>query len=173
MRLGWRDRAHEALAFFFADQQPPGWNQWAEVVSRTPRTPFFVGDLPHAWVESDYVRSALDMFAFVREDTGQDVDEALVIGAGIPADWLDGEGVAVEGLRTPYGLLGYALRRDKGTVRLRLSPGLAPPPGGVVLQLPATLKIVSARIDGSRALPDTAGELRISRLPAEVVIRVR
>jgi len=168
VRLGWRDRAHEALEFFFADQQPRGWNQWAEVVSRTPRKPFFVGDLPHAWVESDYVRSTLDMFAYTR-----DIDQALVIGAGIPADWLDGEGVAVDGLRTPYGVLGYTLRRDKGEVRLVLSPGLKLPPGGVLLQLPASLKVGRARIDGSPARPSAAGELRIDRVPAEVVIEVR
>ncbi|MHB8913126.1 MAG: discoidin domain-containing protein, partial [Lysobacter sp.] len=155
VRLGWRERAHEALAFFFADQQPRGWNQWAEVVSRTPRKPFFVGDLPHAWVESDYVRSTLDMFAYTR-----DLDDALVIGAGIPADWLDGEGVAVEGLRTPYGVLGYALRRDQDEVRLRLSPGLTLPAGGVVLQLPAAMKVGSARINGSPARPNDAGEWR-------------
>ena len=173
VRLGRRDRAHEALAFFFADQQPRGWNQWAEVVSHTPRKPFFVGDLPHAWVASDYVRSALDMFAYVRESSGRDLDEALVIGAGIPADWLDGEGVAVEGLRTPYGVLGYTLRRDGGAVRLRLSPGLKLPPGGVVLQLPAAMKVGNARIVGSSARPNDAGELRIDRVPADVVIKVR
>ena len=97
VRLGWRERAHEALDFFFKDRQPPAWNQWAEVVSRTPRTPFFLGDLPHAWVESDYVRSALDLFAYGREQ-----DEDLVVGAGIPAMWLEGAGVSVDGLRTPH-----------------------------------------------------------------------
>ena len=29
VRLGRRERALEALDFFFADQQPPQWNQWA------------------------------------------------------------------------------------------------------------------------------------------------
>lgn len=169
VRLGWRDRAHEALAFFFADQQPRGWNQWAEVVSRTPRQPFFVGDLPHAWVESDYVRSTLDMFAYVREGSGSEVDEALVIGAGIPADWLDGAGVTVDGLRTPYGVLGFSLRRDKSGVRLRLSPGLRLPPGGVVLQLPAASMVGLARIAGA-VMPDNVGELRIDRVPADVVV---
>ncbi|HZF97950.1 MAG TPA: discoidin domain-containing protein, partial [Pseudoxanthomonas sp.] len=60
VRLGWRDRAWEATDFFFGDRAPEPWNQWAEVVSRTPRAPFFLGDLPHAWVGSDFVRSALD-----------------------------------------------------------------------------------------------------------------
>src|SRR5690606_9168442 len=34
VRLGWRDRAQQASEFFFKDRAPPGWNQWAEVVSR-------------------------------------------------------------------------------------------------------------------------------------------
>ncbi len=65
--LGWRERAWEATEYFFRDRRPVEWNQWAEVVSSTPRTPFFVGDLPHAWVASDFLRSALDMFAYTRE----------------------------------------------------------------------------------------------------------
>src|SRR5690606_22822498 len=56
VRLGWRDRAWQATEYFFADRAPQPWNQWAEVVSSTPRKPFFVGDLPHAWVASDFVR---------------------------------------------------------------------------------------------------------------------
>lgn len=168
VRLGWRDRAHEALAFFFADQQPRGWNQWAEVVSRTPRKPFFVGDLPHAWVESDYLRSTLDMFAHTR-----DMDEALVIGAGIPADWLHGDGVAVAGLRTPYGVLGYTLRREKDRIMLQLSQGLRMPAGGVVLQLPSALAVGSAFIDGSPAGWTGSGELRIDHAPAGVLIEIR
>ncbi|HEY5805410.1 MAG TPA: discoidin domain-containing protein [Lysobacter sp.] len=166
VRLGWRERAHEALAFFFADQQPRAWNQWAEVVSRTPRKPFFLGDLPHAWVASDYVRSALDLFAYGRED-----DDALVIAAGIPADWLDGEGVRVANLRTPHGPLGYWLRRDGKRVLLDLSPGLTPPPGGVVLTWPYPDPPAATRIDGEPAHWRN-GELRIDRAGAEVEIKL-
>ena len=61
----------------FDDRAPRGWNQWGEVVSRTPRKPFFLGDLPHAWVASDFVRSALDMFAYHRE-----ADDRVVLAAG-------------------------------------------------------------------------------------------
>jgi hypothetical protein len=166
VRLGWRDRAHEALDFFFKDQQPRGWNQWAEVVSRTPRKPFFVGDLPHAWVESDYVRSALDMFAYTR-----DVDQALVIAAGVPAAWLDGEGVSVEKLRTPYGELGYRFKRDGKRVSLELSPGLQVPPGGVMVKWPFDRAPGKTRVDGrERAWVD--GELKIERVPARVVVEI-
>lgn len=167
VRLGWRDRAHEALAFFFADQQPRSWNQWAEVVSRTPRKPFFVGDLPHAWVASDYVRSALDLFAYTR-----DLDDALVIAAGIPADWLEGEGVSVAHLRTPYGPLGYSLRQADGALVLQVAPDTKIPPGGLVLPWPYPASPGKTTIDGKPATWHD-GELKIDRAGATVRARLR
>jgi hypothetical protein len=165
VRLGWRGRANEALDFFFDDQQPRGWNQWAEVVSRTPRTPFFLGDLPHAWVESDYVRSALDMFAYTRES-----DDAVVIAAGVPVEWLQ-DGVAITGLRTPHGTLGYALRREGGRLTLTLHEGLRLPAGGVVLPWPYPGEPGAARVNGRRT-GWKEGELRIDTIPANVVIDI-
>ncbi|MFC5578202.1 discoidin domain-containing protein [Lysobacter niabensis] len=164
VRLGWRDRAHGALDFFFDDQQPRGWNQWAEVVSRTPRKPFFVGDLPHAWVESDYVRSVLDMFAYTRED-----DDALVVAAGIPADWLEGEGVEVSGLRTPYGALAYSMRSRNGELAFDMPAGLWLPKGGVVIALPPEWREGRVRVDG-KAVQVRDGELRLQRLPAHITV---
>ncbi|MEH6413984.1 discoidin domain-containing protein [Pseudomonas sp. CGJS7] len=164
VRLGWRERAHEALEFFFKDQQPRGWNQWAEVVSRTPRKPFFVGDLPHAWVESDYVRSALDLFAYTR-----DVDRALVIAAGVPAAWLDGEGASVRGLRTPYGELSYRFRREGRQATLEIDGGLDVPAGGVVVTWPFETAPGKTRVDG-RERAWSGGELKIDKLPARVSI---
>lgn len=79
----------------------------------------------------------------------------------------------VDGLRTPYGELGYTMQRDGQQVTLRLSPGLRVPSGGVVLQLPAALTGGIATIDGVPAQWGEAGELRIDRVPAEVVIARR
>ena len=67
VRLGWRERAHEVLDFFMNDRRPAAWNQWAEVVGRVAREPRFLGDMPHGWISSDYIRSALDLFAYERE----------------------------------------------------------------------------------------------------------
>jgi hypothetical protein len=167
VRLGWRDRATQALDFFFAHQQPPAWNQWAEVVSRTPRTPFFLGDLPHAWVESDYVRSVLDLFAYERAK-----DDALVLAAGIPSAWMDGTGIAIEGLRTPYGALAYTLRWHDGVFELRVPAGLRLPPGGLVMPWPGEGMPKWVRLNGKPAsLKD--GELRIQELPARVEMAAR
>jgi hypothetical protein len=66
VRLGWRERVPSLLDFFMADRRPAAWNQWAEVVGRELRQPRFVGDMPHAWIASDFLRSLYDMFAWER-----------------------------------------------------------------------------------------------------------
>lgn len=164
VRLGQRQRAWETFEYFFADRAPHAWNQWAEVVSRTPRVPFFVGDLPHAWVGSDYVRSALDMFAYVRE-----VDDSIVLAAGLPPAWFDGEGVSMRGMRTPHGTLGYSLKRTGNTLELTLAPGSGLPAGGVVLPWPYAGTPGRTTINGKTARW-TDGELRVQDLPAKVRI---
>jgi hypothetical protein len=82
IRLGMARRAVPLIDYFLADQRPPEWNQWAEVVRRDPRKAGFIGDMPHAWVASDFVRSMLDAVVYDRDDG------TLVIGAGIPQSWL-------------------------------------------------------------------------------------
>ncbi len=155
LRLGQAGRAHEALTFFFGDQRPQGWNQWAEVVGREVRQPRFVGDMPHTWISSDYVRSALDMFAYERED-----DQALVLAAGIPVAWMQGSGVAVSGLRTSCGTLGYRLRLVRGQLHLDLQPGVTLPAGGLVFQWPGKTRPPQAMVNG-RPLPWDGMTLRV------------
>jgi len=167
VRLGWRERAWEAVEFFFEDRAPQPWNQWGEVVSATPRKPFFLGDLPHAWVGSDFVRSALDMFAYVRE-----IDDSIVLAAGIPAAWLEGEGVAIQGLRTPSGKLGYSLRKQGKQLRLRIEPGLELPSGGMVLPWPYESVPGKATVNGM-PVSWKDRELRVRALPADVVTELQ
>jgi len=166
VRLGWRERANELVRYFFGHRTPQPWHQWAEVVSRTPREPFFVGDLPHAWVESDFVRTALDMFAYTRE-----IDDSIVLAAGIPSAWLGEGGIAIDGMRTPHGALGYRLRREGNQLQLDVPKGLRLPKGGLVLPWPYTGAPGRATINGKAAQWDK-GELRIQQLPATVRIAV-
>ena len=111
VRLGRVDEAHRVLAWFFTHQRPAGWNQWAEVVLPDAREVRFLGDMPHAWVSSDYLRAALDLLAYEREASG-----SLVLGAGLPAAWRAAGDVGVTGLSTAWGRLDYRLlrRRDGG-----------------------------------------------------------
>lgn len=166
VRLGWRERAWQATEFFFKDRSPQAWNQWAEVVSRTPRKPFFVGDLPHAWVASDFVRSALDMFAYSR-----DVDQSLVLAAGVPVRWFDGDGIGVKGLRTPEGLLDYRLQRRDRQLVLEVRPGVVPPAGGLILPWPYAGEPGAATVNGEPA-EWIDNELHVHAVPARVEIEI-
>jgi hypothetical protein len=163
VRLGWRERGQELLEYFFKDQRPAGWNQWAEVVGREPRQPRFIGDMPHAWIASDYIRSALDMFAYERQS-----DKSLVLAAGIPSDWFKGPGFAAKNLRTPYGSLSLSLKR-RGTDLVVSLDGSARPPGGFILPAPWP-HLPTARGSDGRPLPWLNGELHIKDLPAEILI---
>ncbi len=156
VRLGHRDRAMQALDFFMADRRPQAWNGWAEVVGRELREPRFIGDMPHAWISSDYIRSTLDLFAYER-----DADHALVLAAGVPTAWLDtAEGVGVRDLRTAYGSLTYAFRKQGRDYVLTLEPDVAPP-GGFVVQWPkGETPPATVRIDGRTARFEN-GELSI------------
>jgi hypothetical protein len=130
VRLGWTERAHQLLDFFLTDQRPPAWNQWPEVVYRDPRKPGFLGDLPHTWVGSDYVRSFLDLLAYER-----DSDHALILAAGVPDSWIASPGgVAVRHLPTPWGLLDYSLAKEGGSVRLKVGGAMKLPQGGIVIR---------------------------------------
>jgi len=161
-RLGWPDRAHAMLHFFFKDQRPQGWNQWAEVVLPQVRQVRFLGDMPHAWVSSDYIRSALDLFAYDRE-----ADDALVIGAGLEPAWLAQGDIDLRGLSTPYGTLDYRLMRNPRGWTLDLPRPLTGLRGGVRLLWPGTGPLPKAMHDG-RALAFQGRELRLPDAPAVV-----
>ena len=159
VRLGWRERARELLEFFLKDQRPAGWNQWAEVVGRDPRQPQFIGDMPHAWVSSDYIRSVLDMFVYERQTDG-----ALVVAKGIPDDWVEPTGFSAKNLRTPYGRVDLSFRPEGTDVLIEIT-GDANPPGGFILPFPWAHLAKGGSGDAS---PPQDGELHFVHLPVRV-----
>lgn len=166
VRLGWRERARELLDFFFSYQYPAGWRQWAEVVWNDDRVPHFIGDLPHTWVGSDYIRSVLDMLAYDLEN-----EEALVVGAGIPAEWLQSGDVKIRDLPTPYGPLTYEMALgDGGEIQMKIQGDLEVPPGGIVIRAPATKPIHRAKVNGEPVPLDAEGSVVVRELPASVVL---
>ncbi|WP_430635059.1 discoidin domain-containing protein [Sphingomonas hankookensis] len=145
VRLGWRERANRMLDFYMGDRRPGGWNGWAEVVGRDPRDIRFLGDVPHAWVASDYIRAALDLFAYVDQDR-----RAIVLAGGLDRDWLADRGSDVRGLRTPYGTIDLAIRAEEDRVVATIGGG-AMPPGGFVLPWPLDGEAGRATINGKPA----------------------
>lgn len=142
VRLGRREEANALLDFYMGDRRPAAWNGWAEVVGRDPREIRFIGDMPHAWVASDFIRAALDLFAY--EDIGA---ERLVLAAGLTPEWLAGPGVRVSGLRTRWGTIDLAARTDDGALEMTVS-GTAMPPNGLAVPWPLTGMPGRAVVDG-------------------------
>jgi hypothetical protein len=166
VRLGWKQRAHEAIGLFFGHQRPRAWNQWAEVVFRDEKSPRFIGDMPHTWVGSDFIRSVLDLFAYERTHDG-----ALVIGAGVPEAWVrEGEGLQMTGLRTYYGTLDLRMNAEGDAVRVRVG-GDVRAPGGIVIRTPLDRPIRRATVNGRRVPVDAdAREIVVRAAPADVVL---
>lgn len=167
VRLGRRREVQELLEFFLSDRRPHPWNQWPEIAWHDYRTPGHLGDLPHAWIGAEYILAFLSLFLFERE-----ADQALVIGAGIPEDWLEApEGIEVKGLRCRYGRLDLSLRRlSENNLHLKLGGELDLPPGGIILRPPGTKPIGYVLIKDRPIERFTADEVRIHVFPAEVLL---
>jgi hypothetical protein len=161
-------RAHELLEFFMGDQRPAGWRHWAEVVWRDPRTPGFVGDMPHTWVGSAFMNSLRAML--VHED-----GDALRLLAGVSPRWLtEDDGLRIEAFPTWFGTIDLSARVVDDALRVRIS-GAVRPVGGYGLVVPDRWRITRVRCDGTElAGQKVAGNM--VALPAsarDVVVELR
>jgi len=150
LRIGMRQEAIDMMDQFMSHRRPANWHQWAEVVWREPRNPKFIGDMPHTWVGSDFIRSALDLFAYREPCTLPRVPAAvagrsyaprpctIIIAKAIPASWLEGgDSIVVHGLRTGGVTVGYTMKKVGETYVVAFDDSLRPsdmlvfPPIGV------------------------------------------
>jgi len=116
IRLGKPDIALACADWFMTHRRPSGWNHWAEVVHHDPRAPRFIGDAPHGWVGSDFLRSARSLFAYETKD-GEFDD--IVVGAGMKREWWQ-KGVKLKNVHTHHGILNIELHMDAdGNVSVR------------------------------------------------------
>jgi hypothetical protein len=168
VRLGRRADAHTLLDWIVADQRPPAWHEWAEVSWHDRATPRFIGDMPHTWIGSIFVRALRTMIVYERDSDG-----ALVVGAGVPAAWVTGgAAVTVRRLPTYYGVLSYDLRAvGPDTVRLKLWGDVSPPPGKIVVASPFDRPITGVSVNGRPVSTFTGGAAVIDGCPADVYLR--
>ncbi len=166
IRMGLKERAHEALDFFFQGQHPQAWNHWGEVVWRDPKVPKYIGDMPHTWVGSDYIRSIRSLFVYERES-----DHALVIGAGVLADWVrSDEGISLKRLPTYYGTINYSMRTVEEGVAVRLSGDVTMPSGKIVIRSPLGAPLVGVTVNSRATESYTSDEAIVDQFPAEVLL---
>jgi hypothetical protein len=166
VQLGERAAASELAEFLLRDRRPAAWGQWPEITWREPRSPGHIGDVPHAWIAAEYALSFRTMLAYERPS-----DDALVLAHGIPLAWLDDGEVAVDGLPTYYGTLGFTLRRrSRSTLEIALR-GDASPPGGFVLRPPLPGKPAEVEVDGARLEHVAEDGAVVHGRPALVVFR--
>ena len=162
IRLGQPERAHALAEWFMATRRPAEWNQWSEAIWREPRTPKFIGDMPHGWVASDFIRSTLDMLAYERER-----DSVLVVGAGIPIAWArTAGGVTMRGMHSWWGTLDLRVARAGDVVRVTV--GGVHPPGGIEVHAPFDARATGVRVDGHPATLIDGGRAVLIRAPAVV-----
>jgi hypothetical protein len=166
VRLGWRERAGALVGWLMEDRLPRAWNGWPEIVWHDRKTARFLGDLPHAWVGSDFIRSFLDMLAYERPTQG-----TLVLGAGLQPRWLlEPNGVAVSGLRSRWGPVAFTVRADAERVRWSIPAATAVPPGGLVLTWPLEGTPAKATLNGVAVAPGPGGEVVVHEVPAMVEV---
>jgi hypothetical protein len=165
VRLGRRESAFELAQFFLGDRRPLAWNQWSEIAWRDPRSPGHIGDMPHTWIAAEFALTFRSMLAFERE-----TEQALVVAAGVPAEWLEGEGVGVDGLPTWYGTLGFAMRRtgDGVDMDLTLTGDVKIPAGGIVVRPPGNAPLRAVVVNGKPSTRFTDAQATVEELPAKV-----
>jgi hypothetical protein len=165
--LGQVERAHEALEFFMDDRLPRAWNQWPEVVHRDPRTPRFIGDMPHTWCGSDFLNSVRMLFLYERE-----ADGALILLAGVPETWVKSRTVGFRNMPTYGGriscTIGYT-NRDNDQLIAHIDGNCPLPKGGIRLTRPIAPS-TRATVNGKQGEIDSEGRVVIKELPATVTL---
>ncbi len=164
--LDQKERAHELLKFVLKDQRPFAWNQWAEVVWWDKSIPKFIGDMPHTWVGSDYINSIRLFFAYEDE-----TDNSLVIGAGLPEEWIDApEGVVIKNFPTCYGLIDYSLLKKKNYYELLLNGDIKIPPEKIIFKNFKKQPPKLVRINGQNRMNFSDQDIVIEKIPSHVEI---
>ncbi len=161
IRMGEGKRGLTMLRYFVKDSvRPFNWNHMAEVVHAKPRTPSYIGDMPHTWVGSGYIDALRTIFVYEHDDR-------LILCAGIDTAWLD-KGISVKNMPTAYGSIDYTFKKRDGKFELSVS-GNAKPPKGFELILPEELLDCKITLNGSPEIAEN-GRIDFSNLPASITI---
>lgn len=127
--------AFDLLALALDCRRPTNWRHWAEVVWSPPRTPRYIGDMPHTWVGAEFVAAIRRML--VRENGA-----TLELLRAVPDAWWEGEGIRLQKLPTRFGLIDLAASRANFTVTIELLV-VGSPPDRVTIRYPAVRRALA------------------------------
>ncbi len=163
--LNQKEKAHKILDYFFSCQRPYNWNHWAEIVWRIEDAPYFIGDMPHTWVGSDYINSVRSFFVIENENNGN-----ITLCKGLKDEWLEYKyGVSVKNLPTVWGILNYELKKIDNVVKARIY-GNFKQPGDIILFSPISKPIKEVKINGKQWKNFSSTEIKFKKIPVEVEI---
>jgi hypothetical protein len=148
-------RTHDARTVFeylMTCRMPAGWRQWPEAVHFPPRTPGYIGDMPHTWAASGFLDALRSMYVYEDESKGN-----LMLAAGIPEPWITSDEIwFVRNAQTCWGPISYSMKRETNTLIATIR-GPCHPPGKILFQSPG--------IEG-------AAPIAVTNLPATVRIEL-
>ena len=118
--LGRFEDAFRLLSDALACRRPSGWRQSAEVIWAVPRSPEYIGDMPHTWIGAELATAIRRML--LRES-----GSTLELFRAVPDAWWEGEGVTLHQLPTAFGAANLRAQRggSRATIELALT-GPAP-----------------------------------------------
>jgi hypothetical protein len=133
------DDAFRLLAAALACRRPSGWRQSAEVAWAAPRSPDYIGDMPHSWVGAEFATAIRRML--LREN-----GSTLELFRAVPDSWWEGDGITLRELPTTFGLVDLRAQRGPSCamVEMRLT---GPAPERITFRYPGAHQ---ARADGTR-----------------------
>lgn len=158
VRLDRPERAHVILRWHLRHPTLPGTHAWAERVD-TATLGYAGGAMPDPWAAADLVSLVRSLLIYERGDT-------LVLGAGIPMEWLRAGAVELRGAPSAVGpvtLRARAAADGRGVVWEVLDAGRA---SALVLTAPVGHVLREARVDD--AWMRSLGNVREVVVPAGV-----
>lgn len=158
------ERAHHMMNWFLRDLRPLGWKHWAEVGYLDAEPGRWIGDMPHTWVGSEFIKALRLMLVHERESDG-----VLVFAAGVKPSWMTGEvGLRAVDLPTHYGPVNLTgtLRGTKAVFNVSGTLRDSVP---IALRLPWSRGIRSIHLNG-KAVSASNQEISIPQLPARIEV---
>ena len=133
--LGRLDDAFRLLSVMLACRRPRGWRQWPEVVWSDPRTPEYIGDMPHSWIGAEFATAMRRML--VREE-----GETLELFRAVPESWWKDDGIRLRDLPSAFGLLNLTARRAKSQAIVDLALS-GPAPRRITFRYPGAKRAMA------------------------------